>query len=253
MMTQYRGQPVVHLFAADAASVNGDRAAAIQCLEALPGGQNDVAVVLRKAELLFSDSQRSAALETARAAAQLVPSEEWQLRTVGRLFRDCQDLEGAREWLLKAHETLPGSSRILYDLALSEFHLNLPDEAEAHIELLLLKDALHSGALHLRSALRTQTPEHNHVENLRERLQSPSQPANVVTAVNFALAKEYEDLEQYEESFAALGEGAGAYRQTLKYNPEAELASHAGIRKQFTRRAFEALGHGFENENPNSY
>lgn len=250
LLTQYQGQPVVHLFAADAASMSGDRAAAIRMLEDLPAGENDVAVLLRKAELLFNDRQRTAALEMARAATELVGPEEWQLRTVARLFSDCQDLEGARAWLMQAHKTLPKNPRILYDLALSEFHLNLPEEAEQHIESLLRQEPSHSGALHLRSALRTQTPEHNHVEDLRERLQQPSLPANIVTATNFALAKEYEDLQQYKEAFAALGEGAGAYRKTLSYNSASELGSQKAIRKNFTRQVFEALGDGFEGESP---
>ena len=250
LLAQFPGQPVVHLFAADAANMNGDLTAAIRCLEILPPGLSNAQVLLRKAELLFSARQRGAALETARAAAELVESEEWQLRTVGRLFSDCYDQEGARAWLLRAHQTLPESPRILYDLALSEFHLNLPEDAEGHIESLLQKEPSHSGALHLRSALRTQTEENNHVADLKQRLEEPRLPVNMVTAANFSLAKEYEDLQQYEESFAALEAGAQAYRQTLSYDSADELASQEAIRRVFTRDAFEALGDGFEDISP---
>ncbi len=250
LLAQYPGHPVVHLFAADAASMNGDRGAALRCLETVPAGDRNVPVLLRKAELLFNDGQRGAALATARAAAELVGPEEWQLRTVARLFSDCHDLREARAWLLRAHETLPESSGILYDLALSEFHLNLPDEAEQHIEELLQKEPSHSGAVHLRSALRTQSAGHNHVADLQQRLQQTSLQANMVTAANFALAKELEDLMQYEESFAALERGAEAFRKTLPYDAASELASQEAIRRHFTRQAYESLGRGFEDESP---
>ena len=250
LLAQYPGHLAVHLFAADAASMNGDRGAALRCLETVPGGHLNVLVQLRKAELLFDDGQRGAALEVARAAAELVESEVWQLRAVARLFSDCHDLEGARAWLLRANEKVPANPQILYDLALAEFHLNLPDEAEQHIESLLQVQAAHSGALHLRSALRTQTPEHNHVADLQQRLQQPALSANMLTSLNFALAKEFEDLEQYEEAFGALEQGAGAHRKTLSYDSGQELASQAAIRKVFTRQAFESLGDGFEDESP---
>ena len=70
LLTRYQGQPSVLLFAAAAASMSGDHVTAIKCLEALPAGHNGAPVLLRKAEILVSDRQRGAALETVRAAAQ---------------------------------------------------------------------------------------------------------------------------------------------------------------------------------------
>ncbi|MEM6583048.1 MAG: sulfotransferase [Pseudomonadota bacterium] len=250
LLSQYQGHQAVHLFAADASSLNGYHKAAIECLDVIPNGQRHPAVLVRKAELLFSTGQRRAALETARAAAEIVGSDESQLRSVARLYTDCQDLEGARALLLQAQERLPDSPQILYDLALSEFHLNLPEEAERHIDLLLQTVPAHAGALHLRSAVRTQSAERNHIDDLQERLRASSQPGNLVAAANFALAKEYEDLARYEESFTALEKGTSAYRQMLSYDGKTELASHAGIRKQFTPQAYESLSAGFEDKSP---
>ena len=85
LMDQHPSNPDVHFFAADAANMRGERQAAIACLDALPEALvGSARVLLRKAQLLFSDSQRAAALETVRAAAQVVDSEERQLRAVAR-------------------------------------------------------------------------------------------------------------------------------------------------------------------------
>ncbi len=251
LQQQYPDNPEVHFYAADAASMGGDHKAAIACLQSLPQtGPGSARVLLRKAQLLFSDRQRGDALETARAAAKFVESDERQLRGVARILSDCQDVEGARQWLQDAHRILPQSTQILFDLAVTEFHLNLPEDAEQHIDTLLQLRPLHPGALHLRSALRTQTSECNHVEDLQDRLAREPQNTNLVSATGFALAKEYEDLEQYDASFTALNRGAAAYRGTLNYDSGVELAAHEQIRAGFTREALSSLARGCETEGP---
>ncbi len=251
LLRRYPDNLETHLFAADADDLRGDRKAAIARLASVrEAGPGSARVLLRKAQLLFSDSQRAEALETVRTAAEHVETDERQLRTVARILSDCQDLEGARAWLLSAHEKLPQSTLILFDLAVTEFHLNLPDEAEQHIDALLQLQAFHPGGLHLRSVLRSQTPDSNHLEDIQDRLARAPQTVNLEAAAGFALAKEYEDLGQYEESFAALNRGAQAYRSTLDYNSSDELTSHEQIRSGFTQEAVSSLASGYETEGP---
>ena len=251
LQQQHPNNPEVCLFSADAASMGGNHKAAIAYLKALPQTRAGSArVLLRIAQILFSDRQREASLEAARTAAKVIEFDEKQLRAVARIYSDCQDLDGARQWLLEAQQKLPQSVRILFDLAVTEFQLNLPLEAEQHIEKLLQLASFHPGALHLRSALKTQTSEHNYVDDLVERLARGPQQANFVTAANFALAKDYEDLGQYEASFAALEQGARARRGTLDYDSAKELAAHEHIRTGFTPDAFSSLGPGCESKGP---
>ena len=205
MLRQFPESPEAYLYAADAASLCGDRKRAIAVMdEILQRHPAEPQLLVRKAQLLFNDSQRTAALAVARQVATSEAQNEWQLRSIGRIFSDCQDLRGAREWLLNAAEKLPDSRAILADLALTEFHLNLPTEAELHVEALLKLEPFHPSALHLRSLLCTQTAERNHVSDLQDRLSRGPDHPNLVTAACYALAKEYEDLGQYRESFDAL-------------------------------------------------
>jgi tetratricopeptide (TPR) repeat protein len=251
LLQRYPGHPDVHLFAADTASLSGDRKGAIRHLESLPTtGSASARVLLRKAQLQFNDSQRAAALATTAEAAALAGDDERQLRAIARILSDCQQLDEARRWLLQVLERLPGSIPVLFDLAVTEFHLNLPREALQHIDTLLGQAPLHPGALHLRSALATQTAEHNHIEDLQQRLESGAGNPNLVTAACYALAKEYEDLGQYPASFAALSRGAAAYRGILRYDSAEELAAHEQIRTGFTREVIEALSPGLETDAP---
>jgi tetratricopeptide (TPR) repeat protein len=251
LIQQFPENTPVRLFAADTAAQMRDMPAAIACLDALPAAAPDYArVMLKKARFLFADGRRADALRLAREAADVVEGEPGLMRMLAGILRDCQQLENAREWLEKALEIAPGDPNILYDLAMADYHLNRPDEAEARIARLLEKTPFHSAALHLRSALRTQSDVHNHVDDLRRRLAEGPEHPPLTAAVNYALAKELEDLGSYEDAVAALDAGARAYRSTLNYDSDAELAAHEGIRSVFSRETFEALAPGYHEEQP---
>jgi tetratricopeptide (TPR) repeat protein len=248
---QFPTRGMVRLFAADASSLAGNLAAALDHLGAVPVSDPDFArVMLKKARLLFADGRRAEAMELVRSAAQTIKREPDLLRQMAGILRDCQQLASAHDWLTKALAVAPDDPGILYDLALAEYHLNRPAEAEAHIARVLERAPLHGPALHLRSALRTWNDAHNHVEDLRRRLaEAPASP-RFIAAASYALAKELEDLGRYEESVAALDTGARAYRSTLSYDSGAELSAHEGIRTVCTHDALEALAPGYGDERP---
>lgn len=239
----------VRFFAADAADARGDRTAALAQLAALPASEQGYAqLLLRKAQLLFAERRRAEALAAARTAAGCVARDAWQLRTLARILSDCLDPEGARLWLERAHGAFPTHVPILFDLVVVEHQLNRVDAAEQHLVELLKREPLHPGALHLRSVLRTQTPERNHVDDLEARLARAQGQVNVVAAASYALAKEYEDIGQYGRAFAALVRGARAQRSALRYDSASELAALDAIRQRFTREATAQLRPGCDAE-----
>lgn len=241
----------VRLFAADAASMQGDVSAAIASLDAVPESAAEYpAAVLQKARLHFADGRRAEALKLANDAAGLIDKDPMLMRMLAGILRDCQQPGSAHEWLEKALQIAPDDMSILYDLAMVEYHLNRPQDAEAHIADLLKKAPFHAPALHLRSALRTQSDEQNHVDDLRRRIaEGPAHP-RFVAGANYALAKELEDLQRYDEAIAALDTGARAYRSTLNYDSDEELSSHEGIRSVFSGETLDALPAGYDGEQP---
>jgi tetratricopeptide (TPR) repeat protein len=241
----------VQLFAAELASARGDRKAAIGQLDTvLQAEPTNPGVLLRKAQLLFADHRRGEARAVAQAGVSHVQSQVRQFWAFARILADCQDLEGARSLLEQANARFPREVAILFDLAVAEFQLNRVEEAEQHLAALLQLAPFHPGALRLRSMLRTQTSERNHIEDLEGRLARIPQRPDIVAGCSYALAKEYEDLQQYEKSFRALESGARAHRKTLKYDSQKELSSHRAVREVFTPDAFQSLGPGFEAEGP---
>jgi tetratricopeptide (TPR) repeat protein len=250
LLQQYPGNPLVLLFAADTADALGDPTGALRHVEAVPpGSPHHAQVALRKAQLLFGLHRRAEARDTALSAATRI-SDPTQVTALAQVLTDCQDPESARVWLLRALERFPEHPQLLADAARAEFHVNRIDEAEEHLATLLRTQPFHGGALHLRSTLRTQTPERNHIADLEARLQRQPDRRNLVVAANFALAKEYEDLQQFERSFAALDRGAKAYRGTLSYDSATEMASQAAIREKFTEHTLSSLREGHADEGP---
>lgn len=251
LVQQFPENTPVRLFAADAANLTGDVSAAIACLDAVPASASEYPIViLKKARLHFADGQRAEALRLAREAAEVIGREPGLMHTLAGILRDCQQADSAREWLEKALHIAPGDPDILYDLAMVEYHLNLPEESEAHIASLLEQEPFHAPALHLRSALRTQSHERNHVDDLRRRIaEGPAHPRFIAEA-NYALAKELEDLERYDDAMEALDTGARAYRGTVDYDSDAELSGQEGIRSVFSGETLDALAPGYGDEQP---
>lgn len=251
LVRQFPETTAVRLFAADAANMTGDVSAAIASLDAVPDSAEDYpAAALKKARLHFSDGRRADALRLAEEVAGLIGQQPVFMHVLAGILRDCQQADTAHEWLKKALELAPGDISMLYDIAVLEYHLNRPQDAEAHITELLREAPFHAPALHLRSALRTQSDEQNHVDDLRRRIaEGPSHPGFIAGA-NYALAKELEDLGQYDDAITALDTGARAYRSTLHYESDAEVSSHEEIRSVFSAETMKTLAPGYGEERP---
>lgn len=251
LIERFPEQIAVRLFATDTAMMRGDIAAATSNLDAVPESAPDyVRVILYKARLAYADARRAEAMRLAETAREGVTGNPELMRMLASVMRDCQQMEQAYELLLQALQLAPEHVGLLYDVAMAEYHLNKPDAGETHLATLLQQAPYHAGALHLRSALRTQRAENNHIDDLQRRLSEGPQQPQLIAAANYALAKELEDLGNYEESVPALEAGARAYRSTLGYESDRELAAHADIRNTFDRDRFVALPSGCGAEQP---
>ncbi|KZX58203.1 hypothetical protein A3709_01675 [Halioglobus sp. HI00S01] len=251
LLSGFPEEPEASLFAAEVSRQRNETGLGLERLEnAITANSTDARLLVRRAQFLFELRRREDARNAVQAAQRYVSRDLWQQRTVAHVLRDCQDLEGARAWLLTSIEELPDSIELLYDLAIIEFHLNLPEEATAHAERLLELQPFHHGALHLRSTLRRQSAEDNHIDDIRERLEQAQEHPRFVGVANYALAKEYEDCGNYAASFEALQRGARAYRNTVQFSLEDEVGAHEHIMSTFTATALEQLGEGHAEPGP---
>lgn len=85
-----------------------------------------------------------------------------------------------------------------------------------------------------RSTLRTATPDHNHVAALENALDRARTTPHARIALGYALAKELEDLGDYDAAFAHLSDAAATRRAGMRYKVETDVATMEAIATTFS-------------------
>lgn len=125
--------------------------------------------------------------------------------------------EQANALYRRATELAPGTPRFWYNLACSHRSLGRLAEAEAASERSIAGDPSEYPSYLLRSELRVQTPEFNHVEELQRRLADAGNDYRAAMFLGYALGKELDDLQRFDEAFRWFSTAAQARRSRLQY------------------------------------
>ena len=129
----------------------------------------------------------------------------------------------AEKHFRRALELDPDNSSCYYNLATALRLLGRFDEAKDALNraIELAPDDYESYVL--RSSLRTQTAEDNNVDSLIEALERLPEDDRGRIPLCYSLAKELEDIRQYDASFGYLQQGAAARRTSLAYDADEDL------------------------------
>lgn len=116
----------------------------------------------------------------------------------------------------------PKNAAALHVRGNSHFFDGKFDLAEADYESSLLADpALYQNSWMLAST-RKQTVEKNHVARIKKQLKVVKPDSMNEVYLQFALHKEFHDLEQFDDAWIALERGCRVKRQLIKYDPAAD-------------------------------
>jgi tetratricopeptide (TPR) repeat protein len=115
-------------------------------------------------------------------------------------------------------EMAPGDPRFWYNLASSERSFGRLLEAESACDRAIALDPTQYASYLLRSELRVQSPEANHVEQLQSRLARLPVGDRARVPLGYALAKELDDLQRFDEAFRWFFEAASTRRRHLAYD-----------------------------------
>jgi tetratricopeptide (TPR) repeat protein len=116
----------------------------------------------------------------------------------------------------------PQDPQFWYNLASSERSLGHLSEAEAACNRAIDLDRSQYPSYLLRSELRVQSRDSNHLAQLRSELSRGNSDDRARTFLGYALAKELDDLQEFDEAFRALAEAAQARRRHLAYDVAAD-------------------------------
>lgn len=194
--------------------------------------------LLQRANCLYLTGRKSDARALALAMSKrLYPSA--QMSSAVALMLSSLGLQReARPLFVEAATLEPNVGGHYYNLATVQRFLGELSEAEVSLDKAIRINPEDVESIALRSGLRTQTTERNHVSELQSVLNGLADKPSHKVAVCYSLAKELEDLERYAESSQILDEGARTRRQHIKYDVQADLQTMAQIQQVFSAERF---------------
>lgn len=123
-------------------------------------------------------------------------------------------------------------------------------EAESACDRCIALNPLYCEAHLMRSDLRRQTERENHVDELQALLPKATSDWRGQSQLHFALAKELEDLGEYQESFVQRQSGASLRRQHMRYSLDHDLDTMRAITEVFDGECCKELESNCEDDSP---
>src|SRR5210317_489937 len=218
-----------------------------QALRLAPGRQE---LLIRRVDSLSRAGEIQAAVDTASLLDNLVFQTAPAASSFGLLLNRLRLHKQARKHFQRACELEPEEAQHFYNLASVERFLGNLDGAEPALERCIELRPADSDAHLMRSGLRTQTPERNNVQSLLKAHALTSDLPRDRLRICYGLAKELEDIADYDRAFTYLQEGSKLRRDGMQYTPSNDLLSMQTIRKTFTREVFERGSEGHISAEP---
>ncbi len=191
----------------------------------------DVGARVRLIEAEANCGQTGAALAALATLEREAGTDHRLVQHVAELYVRYSQHAAANRCYRRSTELAPHNARYLHNLAASSVALGAIDEAEALFNRVIELEPADFGAYQSRSALRTWSATNNHLTEMLAVLQRlPDGHAGQIPLCH-AIAKEYEDLGEYERSFEHLERGARRRRRALAY----DVADDAAVMERIAR------------------
>lgn len=179
---------------------------------------------------LFAES-----LEAADRAASLGPSDPLTFDTLGVVYTQANEHGKAADMFGRAVQLAPNHATFHFNLATSLTFRGELARAEAAYEACLTHDPRYWKAHLALAQLRRQRPDANHIGRLQRLLGTAAATDNVANMyLHLALAKEFEDLSDYELAFTHLATGKRFGRAGRNYTIDRDRKLFAAIESTFS-------------------
>jgi tetratricopeptide (TPR) repeat protein len=205
---------------------------------------------IMRAKCLFVSGEAPEALVEAEAAAKIVGAAPAALDALGAIFGLLGLHARAMDLFRGAVAARPDVPQYLFNLAATERITGMLEAAEAHCDAAIALDRTYSLAYYLRSDLRIQTRDRNHIREMERLISERKLEWNSEVTLRFALAKEYEDLEQHARAFDQVAAACALQRRSIKYDTGVEIAEIDRIIRTQTRAWVAACPAGFAAADP---
>jgi len=204
---------------------------------------------LHKAKCLFEGNDIAGASAAVRTILNKSFPEAQLHNDLASLLHMLGDHQEALQHYSRAVELDGSNAEFRFNKAAVQRYLGDATAAERGFDAAIAFNPLEFEAYNARAQLRTQTLERNHIEQLRQQLARTSAPVGL-TQLCYALAKELEDVGDFEGAFGALKRGADVKRRHMQYQLETDLQIIRRIREVYGPELFDGHVVGCDSADP---
>jgi tetratricopeptide (TPR) repeat protein len=215
--------------------------------KALSFEPNSIAWAIQKAQCLATIGDVARLDTEVQKLVSRKMDTAYQYSTVGLLLTQLGKREDAVALYEKAAKLEPKAAVHFYNIACMQRSLGELEAAEVNYDRAIRLNPADWESYKIRSDLRRQTPERNHVEALEKLLDDGIDDERGLVQICYAVAKELEDLGEAERSFAHLKTGSDRRRRLMKYAIERDLETIEAIKNTFSSDVFSNDNDGCDN------
>lgn len=231
LVQAYPRESRAYAVATEACNLDGNLPQALSWIDKAIEFSDDPQHKLKKAWLLSRALRRDEIPAIAAQASAQAGRDARLFWQIGKLYYHHNMLPEAIAHFELALAAVGKNAAWSYDLGLARFYSGDMDRAEIDLNDVLAAAPQAGAVLYLRSTLRRQTPQNNHVAELERQLSAGFSKVEDEAGALYALAKELEDLGEHEKSFTALVAGAIKKRSTIQYDISSFITTMGEIRE----------------------
>ena len=207
------------------------RAAVSHALAAFYAREPDPPLLEALCRLLLNVGETRSALHCVDDPSVAACTDARLLMGFGRMMAEHGFFDRAAGLLRRAHDQGLATAELHFALGNAESRAGSTDAAEAELEACLAAAPNHAGAHAALASLRRATPEHHHVDRLREVLARYPETHVDAPKLHFALFKELDDLGDTAAAWPALADGLRHRKRQVRYDAADEIAMFDHLRK----------------------
>jgi tetratricopeptide (TPR) repeat protein len=201
------------------------------------------------AKLYMSEGKVNKADKALRETLRIKPEDPLVMDLIGTTLSLMGEYGAARTFYESADKLLPNHPPFMQNLANNLVYHGDTDQSDT-IFRRILDIQPDNPQSHWSLASSTRATDTSHIEAMQKLLERHRGNPRGRAFYLYAIGKEYEDLKQWPEAFAAFSAGAAARRETVEYDEAAEIEMFDYLRCHYTQDWFAGLPEGNPDESP---
>lgn len=227
-----------------------NRKVAFSAFESVVGLDRDHAAAWAQlAKLYMSQGMVNRADNALQHTRRIQPDDPIVLDLIGTTLSRMGELGLAKVFFGRAHTIQPKNVTYKFNLAnCLVFH------GETENSELLFKEIIKSqpdnSAAHWSLASSLKAKDQKHIEEMSKLSAKNDKNMRAKSYYQYAIGKEYEDLQQWEQAFESFSSGAAARRKTVEFDEQSEIKMFEYLTEHFTKEWFDHANPGHTDNSP---